>query len=78
MDVVVEKYLDSVNEIKQSGLKMVDKSTWNHRLSVCKLCNYYESYDNQHEVFKCTKCGCPGFNFMLKNTICPLKPSKWK
>ena len=78
MDVVTQQYLKSINRIKSSDIKIVDNATYNDRFSICKLCNFYEKYEDNPEIFRCTKCGCAGFNIMIQNYQCPLKPSKWK
>jgi hypothetical protein len=78
MDIVIDKYLYEKKKILESNLKIVDKCTWNDRIETCKSCEFYENYENNTEIFKCNKCGCAGFNFLLQDSQCPLKPSKWK
>jgi len=77
MSKVVRKYMDSVQRLVESGTKLVDKSEWNRRLSICKSCEKYEQY-NGGPVFKCTQCGCPGFKFMVEGSKCPLRKPKWR
>ena len=78
MDIVVKKYNETINRLEKTNAKMVDNSTYNDRLSICKTCNFYEKYENDPKIFRCTKCGCAGYNIMLQNYQCPLKPTKWK
>lgn len=78
MDIVVKKYLDKLEKIKLGRNKIVDIDTYNDRLDICKSCNYYEKYNEKTEVFRCSKCGCAGYNIILKNYQCPLKPTKWR
>jgi hypothetical protein len=79
-DVVTEHYMKAVSSLRQSDTKLVDKSEWTHRLSICKKCEKYEQYDNkEHEpIFKCTQCGCLGFKFMVASATCPLQQPKWR
>tara|TARA_B100002019_G_C21271187_1_gene602402 strand:+ start:4380 stop:4622 length:243 start_codon:yes stop_codon:yes gene_type:complete len=78
MNVVVTNYLNEIDKIKKSNAKLVDTQEYSDRLSKCKTCNFYEKYEDNNEIFRCTKCGCAGFNIMIKKYKCPLKPSKWK
>ena len=77
MDVVVRQYMDAVRRLEESDTKLVDKSEWNRRLSICISCEKYEQY-NEGPVFKCTQCGCPGFKFMVEDSKCPLRKPKWR
>ena len=78
MELIEREYYGAMERLKQSSLNIVDKSTWQDRLSICKKCKYYEMYNNNNEIFKCTKCGCPGFKFLLENSRCPLTNPKWR
>ena len=80
MDIVIEQYINAVETMKSSGVKLVDKTEWNDRLNICKTCKNYELYDNykNEPIFKCTKCGCLGFKFMEKSAKCPLQQPKWR
>lgn len=78
MDVVVRKYAESVQRLQESNANLVDKLEWNRRLSICKDCKHCEMYNKEESVFKCTKCGCPGFKFMIEGMKCPLKKPKWR
>tara|TARA_A100001037_G_scaffold106674_1_gene96957 strand:+ start:26002 stop:26250 length:249 start_codon:yes stop_codon:yes gene_type:complete len=79
-DIVVEHYLRAVSSLRESGTKLVDKSEWNYRLSICKKCEKYEQYDSKENetIFKCTQCGCLGFKFMVASSRCPLQQPKWR
>lgn len=78
MDVIKNQYFNSINRILSSEIKVVDKTIYNDRLKVCKMCNFYEKYENDSDIFRCKKCGCAGFNIMIQDYKCPLKPSKWR
>jgi len=70
--------MEAVRRLEQSDTKLVDKSEWNRRLSICKSCEKYEQYSGGLQVFKCMQCGCPGFTFMVEGSKCPLRKSKWR
>jgi len=78
MNIVEQEYLNSINKIKSSGVKVVDKSVWEYRLSNCKKCEHYQTFSQNQNIFKCTKCGCAGFKFMVESVKCPLLKPKWK
>ena len=78
VDIVIDSYKTKIKELRDSKIKLVDKPTYNDRLDICKLCNFYEKYENNPEIFRCTKCGCAGFNIMMQDYQCPLEPTKWK
>jgi Zn-finger protein len=75
---VVEIYEQNQNRILNSGLNIVDNKKWNDRLGICKKCEYYEMYEKNQNVFKCKKCGCPGFKFLLSESKCPINKPKWR
>lgn len=70
--------MSAQKQILNSNLNLVDINTWSVRLSTCKKCEYYESYEQNKDIFKCNKCGCPGFKFLLQTAKCPLKKPKWR
>jgi hypothetical protein len=78
MSRVEMEYMDIVRKLKTSAAKLVDKSVWDYRLSICIRCEKYEQYSNKGPAFKCHACGCPGFRFMLQDSKCPLKKPKWR
>ena len=71
-------YEDAEKQILNSELKVVDKHKWNDRLRICKKCEFYEEYESNKNMFKCKKCGCPGFKFLLQASQCPIKKPKWR
>ena len=74
----MRKYMEAVRRLEESDTKLVDKSEWNRRLSICKSCEKYEQYSGGPQVFKCMQCGCPGFKFMVEGSKCPLRKPKWR
>ena len=48
-----------------------------HRYYSDHNCEKYEEY-NKGPAFRCNACGCPGFKFMLRGSICPHKKPKWR
>ena len=77
MSRVEIEYNKIVDRLRRSDRNLVDNSTWNSRLNICKSCEKYEEY-NEGPAFRCNACGCPGFKFMLRGSICPLKQPKWQ
>jgi predicted nucleic-acid-binding Zn-ribbon protein len=71
-------YEEAETRILNSKLNLVDKKTWNYRINNCKKCDFYEVYETNKSMFKCKKCGCPGFRFRLHESKCPLKKPKWR
>tara|TARA_Y100001934_G_C12218795_1_gene709733 strand:- start:149 stop:385 length:237 start_codon:yes stop_codon:yes gene_type:complete len=78
MDVVEREYLNAIEKLRNSSMNLVDNSTWNRRLNTCKKCEHFKMYQNNTEIFKCAKCSCPGFKFLLKSATCPLTKPKWR
>jgi PHP family Zn ribbon phosphoesterase len=78
MNVVEQAYEDAITKIKSSGVNVVDNSTWQYRLNNCKKCEFYQSFSENQNMFKCRKCGCAGYKFMIESFKCPLKKPKWK
>jgi len=77
MTIVEKMYFESIDRIKQSGAILVDNSEWDYRLNNCKKCEYYQTFSENKELFRCLKCGCAGFKFLIKSTKCPLTKPKW-
>lgn len=79
MDIVQKNYHDELKKIKKSkNIKLVDNDLYFNRLRICKKCKFYEKYNNDTEIFRCKKCGCAGFNILIKNFNCPLNLETWK
>ena len=78
MNIVEQAYSDAITRIKNSDVNVVDNSTWEYRLSSCKRCEYYQTFSENQNMFKCTKCGCAGYKFMIESFKCPLTKPKWK
>lgn len=74
---VEKEYNEIVERLKKDGTNLVDNSVWKYRLGICKDCEKYEEYNNG-PAFRCNACGCPGFKFMLRGSICPHKKPKWR
>jgi|TARA_A200000159_G_C7329655_1_gene342417 hypothetical protein len=78
MTIVETEYNASIDKLRKSGIKLVDKSEWAYRMDNCKKCINYQPYSENQEMFRCLKCGCAGFKFMIKSFKCPLTKPKWK
>ena len=78
MNIVEKTYYDNIEKIKKSNLKLVDNSTWMYRLNNCKKCEYYQEFTENQNMYKCRKCGCAGYKFLIESFKCPLIKPKWK
>jgi hypothetical protein len=75
---VEHEYNEAVDKLKISSIKIVDKLTWQYRLNNCKKCKFYQTFTENQTMFKCKKCGCAGYKFMIESVKCPLTKPKWK
>lgn len=60
----------------QSGFVKVPIKIFEHRLSICKTCDYWNP-DGFKGLGQCKICGCSGGKLHLPNSHCPLKEPKW-
>tara|TARA_E500000331_G_C17228046_1_gene701290 strand:- start:562 stop:906 length:345 start_codon:yes stop_codon:yes gene_type:complete len=76
-------FLDLANNLtralvdwQRAGRPVVTSEQWNHRLSICRGCEYWREF-KETKIAKCTKCGCSSGKLLLATSKCPLSPPKW-
>jgi hypothetical protein len=55
----------------KSGMKTVNETEYNERLSICRKCEYWK----EEGIGRCMKCGCAGIKLWLATEKCPI--NKW-
>jgi hypothetical protein len=66
----------ALSDWAKSGFVKVPSKIFEHRLSICKACDYWNP-DGFSGLGQCKMCGCAVGKLHLPNSRCPLKEPKW-
>lgn len=66
--------LKSSARFVSSGFKRVSNEVYNHRINICRACEFWEE-DARMGYGKCKKCGCGKGKHWLPHEQCPI--GKW-
>ena len=71
------KFITALQKWDKAGKPIVNKETFEHRLSICRACpHHYEIFSTK--IMVCKLCNCTTAKLLLGTSECPDNPPRWK